>query len=257
MKYEVMAMGRIFLPLYGALMITSLMNMVLGFVGLNVPARISVVVSVLLMIGISVITFILIIQRFWSNLLSSEGYLMMTLPVCTDRLILSKLFVATFWEVASTLIMTLSILIMLAPLGLYVDAAQWFAEAFRSIPFSILETSSIVVQSLVLLALLAFAQILMLYSCMALSMISNKYRWLIAIAAYIAITTAMQIVTSIVAAVGIFAGIFESLMEIVRSFSLFGQIQVTLLAFSALSLALCAAFYFITRYMLGRRLNLL
>ena len=56
-----------------------------------------IAVYVLLLTAIMVTTFILIIMRFYRNLLLGEGYLMHTLPVEPASLITSKLLVAILW----------------------------------------------------------------------------------------------------------------------------------------------------------------
>ena len=81
MKYEFMATGRTFLPLFAALILVSIVNRLLSSLGLNVPSAIGTVVSVILMVGVAVVTLLITLQRFRNNLLSNEGYLMMTLPV--------------------------------------------------------------------------------------------------------------------------------------------------------------------------------
>jgi hypothetical protein len=256
MKYEFMAMGRIFLPLFGALIAVSIVNRLLGFLELETPAVIGAVVSVLIMIGIAVIAFVIIIQRFWTNLLTSEGYLMMTLPVCTDRLILSKLFVASILTVVSYFVVCLAIMIMavsgltLAGIG---EALRYFSEI---IPFQPHQTFILGLEVLIFFVLSMFSSILLLYTCMSLSMISNKYRGLVAFGAYIVITTALQIILTIAIAIGAAAGIFTDFERYLLSFTTFGQTQIIAWVIIALTAALCAAFYFVTRYMLKSRLNL-
>jgi len=256
MKYEFMAMGRIFLPLFGALIIISIVNSILGHFGLDVPERIGIVLSVLLMVGISVVTFIVIIQRFWTNLLSSEGYLMMTLPVSTDKIILSKLFTSSIWEVVSSVVLVIAILFITVGRVDYTEMIEGIRIAFRMIPFSSFQVVSLIMQFLAMLTLGAFSNILILYACMSLGMITTKYRWLVAVAAYIAITTVLQIVAVVASAVGFFTGLFELFERFLMSFTTFGTIHVIALIVNLIMAAFCVAFYFITRYMLKSRLNL-
>jgi type IV secretory pathway VirB3-like protein len=87
LKYEFKATSRIFLPMFGALLIVAAFSRLFMSLSFDVPSVIGVTVSVIMIIGIIVMTFLLTIQRFNKNLLGSEGYLMFTLPVSTDRLI--------------------------------------------------------------------------------------------------------------------------------------------------------------------------
>ena len=74
-KYEFKATGRILLPLYGALIITAIINRL--FIGFNSGSRalgklhiqLLMLLYVALIVGIGIMTFIIIIQRFNNNLL--------------------------------------------------------------------------------------------------------------------------------------------------------------------------------------------
>jgi len=256
MKYEFMAMGRIFLPLFGALIVISIVNGILGSFGLDTPAFIGIVVAILLIVGIVVITFILIIQRFWTNLLSNEGYLMMTLPVSTDLIILSKLFTASVLSVISTIVVLLSILIMTTTGISLADITEGIRFVFGVIPFNLPQMWILIIQIIIALVLSMFTNILLLYVCMSLSMVSDKYRWLVAIGFYIAITTALQIIVTVVIAIGAFSGTFSAIERFLLSFPTFGQINLFALIINLFSAVLCVAFYITTRYMLKNRLNL-
>jgi len=87
-------------------------------------------------------------------------------------------------------------------------------------------------------------------------MVVNKHRWLVAIGSYIAITTALQIIASIVIAIGVATGMRGWFARFMLSFPTYGQVQLIVLASAIICIALFAAFYFTTRYMLNKRLNL-
>ena len=82
LKYELKATGRIFLPLFLALLLFAGINrFTLSPDEFDAPAMISMIMYIIIMVGMFVMTFIMMIQRFYKNLLSDEGYLMLTLPV--------------------------------------------------------------------------------------------------------------------------------------------------------------------------------
>jgi len=250
MKYEFMAMGRIFLPMYGALIAVTLISRLLMLLPHTAPMTISTVVASVMIAAVAVITLILIIQRFRKNLLSDEGYLMMTLPVNTGSLILSKMFVATIFATASTLVSTLAIFILASgDFTLIINELEVY--------LSNIEARHVLVtfQVFVIAILATFASILLLYTCMALSLFVNKRRGLVAFGAFVGITTIMQIITAIVGAIVTFSFLFDhSWFANISSFAIG---QLTILAITIVMLIQCAVFYFITRYMLKRRLNLL
>ena len=120
MKYELRATGRIFLPFFGALIVLSLLNKLfysnraenmmrtLRQNGKGLPIEITRVISMALFIflicAIFMLAAIVMIQRFYKNLLGDEGYLMFTLPVRPWQLITSKAAVSCMWLVVSGLV---------------------------------------------------------------------------------------------------------------------------------------------------------
>jgi len=249
MKYEFLSMGRIFLPMYGALMAVALINRLLTLLPHSAPVVISTVIASMMIAAVAVITLILILQRFMKNLLSDEGYLMMTLPVKTDYLILSKMFVATIFTLASYIVAALTIFILASSDFAYISTN---IQAF----FSDLESRYflIIFQAFILLLLTTFASILLLYACMSLSLFFNKHRGLISFGFFVGITTIMQIISAIIIATSAYLAFDHPTFHTMDGFA---AGQVVMLITIAITLIVCAIFYSITRFMLKRRLNLL
>ena len=256
MKYEFRATGRVFLPLFAALIILAGVNRLLMVLNLETPGVIGIVVSVILIVGIFVLTLILTIQRFRQNLLSNEGHLMMTLPVSTDSIILSKLLVSAVWAVASLIIVALAIMIMAATKDFFeqiVSSIKWLGgQLVINAPRTVLYTIEIVIVTAIMVLLWA----LILYTCMSLSMLVNKRRGLFTFGAFIVITTVMQILFAIadtlLRAISL-RGMIERIFGPLNSF--WGS-QIAIASVLICQLILCVIFYIITRYMLKNRLNL-
>ena len=252
MKYEFMSMGRIFLPIYGALLAMAIISRLLMLLpNTHTPGVLGTLTSSLLIAATAVITLILILQRFYKNLLTNEGYLMMTLPVKTDWLILSKLFVATIFSIASYTVIILAIFIL--------SSSDFRLVGFEFLaPYQNFQSVLIAIEVLVLIILAIFASVLLLYLCMALSLLVNKRRILFSFGMYVAITTVLQILTVIaVAAFGAFhSGRGTLLFRTFSEMSAFATSQVILLTLIAITFGICATFYLITRYMLRWKLNL-
>ena len=104
MKYEFKATARIFLPMFAALLVVSLVSRIFITLRVETPMAIGIALSVIMIIAVCVITLIITLQRFYKNLLTNEGYLMFTLPVKTDSIIWSKMIVATIWSILSLII---------------------------------------------------------------------------------------------------------------------------------------------------------
>ena len=98
MKYEFKATSRMLLPINGAMLLFALINRLFmelnffqtGNMAISALATVMAVMYVMVIIAAFVITLIVIIQRFYKNLLTDEGYLMFTLPVKAHSHITSK-----------------------------------------------------------------------------------------------------------------------------------------------------------------------
>lgn len=122
LKYEFKATKSLYFGLYLAL---ALLSVVLGvtfrqehalahstsFQNLEV---ILMIVYVSVILAIAVLCFVNTIQRFYQNLLGREGYLMHTLPVNENQLILSKLLTSMVWVLCSGLVGIVCITVMVA-----------------------------------------------------------------------------------------------------------------------------------------------
>ena len=110
-KHEFRATGRIMLPLLGAgLVLSPITGLIIksfdreGYGGIvQLLGGTFVGVFFMAVAGICVISVVLMVRRFSSNLLQDEGYLMFTLPVSTHSLIWSKLIVSFVWFVVTAL----------------------------------------------------------------------------------------------------------------------------------------------------------
>ena len=109
MKYEIKATARTLIPLYIALLAFAIINKIFIGTGLahklegfgSIPFILSIFGYGCTMAAVFIVTFFVIIQRFYKNLLGDEGYLMNTIPVSTITNITSKLSIAGFWNIIS------------------------------------------------------------------------------------------------------------------------------------------------------------
>lgn len=114
LKYEWKACARTCLPLYGVLILMSFVTHLLystpqnSTFGFMLPA-ISSMLYMGVMMAAFVVTAVILIQRFYKNLLGSEGYLMFTLPVTVTQHLLSKTIIAVVMIALSGIAAFLSI----------------------------------------------------------------------------------------------------------------------------------------------------
>lgn len=118
-KYEYKATARIFIPIYIALLLVAVINRVFRIGNIDVAWGISTLALVGLFIALGVLTIIVIVQRFNKNLLGDEGYLMFTLPVKSEQLIVSKLIISIVWTIISGIVAFITFLILLCEASLF------------------------------------------------------------------------------------------------------------------------------------------
>ena len=102
LRHEFRATGRIMLPVYALLLVScggcTLFGRLLGrYPESTVLSVVQTVFATLFGVttfGMLLLTLVLMVYRFYKNLMTDEGYLMFTLPVSRSQLIWSKLLVA-------------------------------------------------------------------------------------------------------------------------------------------------------------------
>ena len=259
-KYEVKATGRIFLPLLFALLLFAGITRIITPLGpqkFETPAMISMAIYISIMVGMFVMTFIMMIQRFHKNLLSDEGYLMLTLPVKPWKHIVSKLLVSMLWIVVSGITAFLSILIIALRKGdltkIIVDMATAFDRVFEQLGSSIFVLSFEIILGL----LIALASgILVVYASIAIGHLFSRHKMLASFGAFIALTSLSKV---LVAIISLTPGInyFSSIN--ISSNDFLGMLPAIQWAFACgiiFTGLLCVIYFAVTNFILSKRLNL-
>ena len=121
MKHEFRATARIMLPVMGAMATLALLaNLsIRGLAGnlSDVPMLKILFTLIIIFFGAAVVatvvmSLVIMVSRFYRNLLKDEGYLMFTLPVSVHELIWSKLIVSLVWFLATGLLIFLVMALM-------------------------------------------------------------------------------------------------------------------------------------------------
>ena len=202
LKHEFKATARLLLPLYLVLFVLTIVDRfalslnLKGTLGL-IPgfATFAYIVSILV---IAVVSYVIIILRFYRNLMTDEGYLMFTLPVKPLQLINSKLIVSLFWNVVSI------ILIFVSLLGVFItkDRFHLLQEGFRLFmneiqkEFGTVNTTLFLIEFIALIILGLINNILIIYASIAVGQLFNGHKVLGSFASYIGISTALQIIVT-------------------------------------------------------------
>jgi len=252
MKYELKATSRLFLPLFGAMIAMSLVNRLFQMVdsatalNMTTPRIVSIIISTVLFIATGVVALVIMIQRFNKNLLQNEGYLMLTLPVKIESLILSKLFVSSIWYVVSCVVVSIS-MVLAYSVNITMDGISNTIGSLFSLASG--QDALISFETIAMAILGIFATVLLIYTCLALGMLANNHRGLVAFGAFFAISTILQITASI-------AIVLLAAWGFSATWSTFAFSQLILLGIIGMLLVLCIVFFFVTRHMLRYRLNL-
>ena len=139
LKHEFRATARIMGPLY-----LILLAVALGFnfsarlmdtrnVVLNILAALVILAYVAAIIGVFVVSFILMLQRFYKNLLGDEGYIMFTLPASVHQHVWSKLIVSAVWFIATGAVVVLSVFVAAADVSFFTDLLDVFPKLFEQL----------------------------------------------------------------------------------------------------------------------------
>lgn len=272
MKHEFRATGRIMLPLLGAELLLSVLagfsvrglDRIENMSFLGVTYILTLAVFFLGLFALAVVAFVLMIQRFYKNLLRDEGYLAMTLPVSVDEQIWAKLLVSFVWFAAVTVLSTASMLVLVT-IGSRMNILRdmFFDEQVREVIREI--TSHVGGGNLALFALefvvLAFlgtcATCLRCYSALAIGHSAADHKMLLSFVAYFVIGMALSLLQNAFT-FGLLPNLdIEQLLMNVDTLE--GGLRFAhgaMWAGVALSLLYSALFYFVTRWFLKNKLNL-
>ncbi|MBR0375857.1 MAG: hypothetical protein IJH59_04760 [Firmicutes bacterium] len=241
LKYEFRATARLFLPIYAAIAILAGLMLLLRALpddatGVSFLTFMVGLLYVVAAFGLFVTTVVVLVSRFYKNLLGAEGYLMFTLPVTTGQNILAKLIPAMCWTVGSSLLCFLVVILQDSLSG--------------GVPIRIPngETAGFIL--LMLLALAAF--ILFCYMCMAIGQTFNEHKFLASVGAFIIIQLVLQVL-GVAGAFGLFK--LGTLAQLSFSVDNIPGWSV-LLGANLFMLAACAVLFLITRWLLDKKLNL-
>jgi hypothetical protein len=133
LKHEFRATGRLMLPALGAVLVLAVLaNFSIRFIQVTDSTFLTILFGLVIgafgigMIAAAVMTLVLMILRFYRNLLRDEGYLMHTLPVSVHELVWSKLIVSLVWFAVTGLVICL-VVILTALIQTGTDLGELFA----------------------------------------------------------------------------------------------------------------------------------
>ena len=253
-KYEMKAMARLLLPIFLILAVLTVVDRIVIYLDifkgvLSVIPGMITFAYVLSIIAIVVASSLLVIYRFYKNLMTDEGYLMFTLPVKPHELILSKLMSSFLWMIASLVVFALSILFVASgsfSFNEFIDGLKQLMTLIKKEFDS--QTVLFLIQLAVLFILGVINNILIVYASIAIGQLFHSHKIIGSIGAYIGINTVLQIITSVgTASIAITTKSIDDIASIP---------QIILPVTIILLLILNTIYYYVTTLLLTRKLNL-
>lgn len=266
LKYEFAATARYLLPLLALLFVMSvaaslsIRALMSGYTGrvASVFAAIFVVLFFLSVMALAAVTVVVVIYRFYKNLLCAEGYLMHSLPVSVHGLIWSKLIAAVCWFTVT------SVCIYGCVFAVAFRAEVW-AQVLSELKTLIERLSaaygigahellSVLMEFIALLLLGSFSSCLLFYASLTIGHSFSRNRLLASAGVFMVLCILSQLLTMLLAvATGYRLRGFVSVLDL-RALAQFGH--ALLIGGIALNAAYCVVLYWVTARMLGRRLEL-
>ena len=217
MKHEFRATARVMLPLYLVTILLALMTrasalwtkMVTfeGLTGQSFLALLSGIIAVgfvLALIATFVVAVVLTIQRFRSNLMADEGYVMFTLPVSTHSLVWSKLIVSTVWFLGAVIIDIVAMMTLVADLAMFQELGRVFAEISQQLTaYNLGNGILFLVELAVLFVVVCLAACLDFYAPLAIGHSFAQHKMLLSVAFFFAIQVATQIISGTLLMAGV------------------------------------------------------
>lgn len=271
LKHEFRASGRIMLPMYLIVLLSAAgSNLSIRLASSDagsIPASLFSAFVLLLfaaaLIGICIMAVVLMVQRFYKNLLCDEGYIMLTLPASVHQHIVSKLIASTVWFAATALVVLLGILLVSFDFPFVAPLAKGLRFLARQLEYlKLLQTADLILLTAEggVIALLSGAVIcLHFYAALAIGHSFSEKKVLLSIAFYFVLQMVMQTLLSL-CALGPIVLMLTKLTEGIH-FDLSARAWMdyvhAIVGLTALITAIQGAvYYLLTAFMLKRRLNL-
>ena len=267
-KHEFRATGRIMLPLFGILLLAS--------VGANFSIRgmldsssdfLTTIGTILIMlftiaiIAVGIMSLVVMVSRFYKNLLQDEGYVMMTLPVSIHQQLWSKLVVSTVWFAATVIVIGLSCCIMAFDIRFMGELWRGLKDIVHAVirynhMDAVVNGAALLTESLIICILGVIALCLRAYSAMAIGYSFPNHKGLLSVVFYIVIDVALQSLGGIGISLLNDSWFHRLLLGWEPQVSAVAAMHLGMWVIIAVEAVYAAVFYFLTVYFLQKHLNL-
>lgn len=264
LKHEFRATARVMGPVYLVLLVTALganlstrgiLNTPNPF--LNLLGGLLVLAFVLAILAVCVVSFLLMLQRFYKNLLGDEGYLMFTLPASVHQQVWSKMIVSSVWFIATGAAVLLSFAVMALNVSVLEGFAQVMKQLFENMTAYYAVNGTAFLAELVVLAFVGcVAFSLQFYAAMAVghSFSNHKTAW--SVAFFFIFQFAVQLLGGLLLTVMNTQAVAEFLWKLQVPDEGVAGLHLGMGLMILASVVYGAIFYVVTTYFLKKHLNL-
>jgi hypothetical protein len=255
MKHEMKACSRLLLPLLSILFVLTVIDRIVFELpvfqgGLAIIPVFITLIYLVSITAIAVVSTVIVIYRFYKNLITDEGYLMFTLPVKSCQLINSKLIISFFWILVSVIAVLASLYVVFATPDQFhmvrdeiTAARHLFHTEFRN------DGTVFILETLAGILLGIIFSILQIYVSIAIGQLFNGHKILGSFAAYISLTTILQIIwIALLLIVGLLSGEYINNIKLITH--VFYPVAIFLVCIT------CALYYYVINYIFQKKLNL-
>lgn len=199
LKYEYKATSRYFIGLYIVLALLTIGNKIMLIIEDTSDVQLRVVdilfgiimaSYVIAIIAIAVATVVLMLRRFYFNMLKDEGYLTFTLPATVGQHIASKMIVCITWVIAT---------VVLTGVSIFVVTYSKDIDYARDISYSVQKLTQLgawgyVAEGIIAAIVTVIGMPILMYACLSIGQLYTKHRVVGAILAYIGYYIINQVV---------------------------------------------------------------
>lgn len=261
-KHEFRATGRIMVPLYIILLVSAVLANISTRTLMEMDNWFFSLLGGLLMasfpfaiIGVCVMSMVLMVQRFYKNLLGDEGYVMFTLPVSVHQHIWTKLIVSAVWFAANVLMICISGVLMIYEVGFVTEFLREMADFIQRITgYYALNGAALAAELLLLAFVGSCSMCLQFYAAMAAGYSFPTHKGVWSVLFFFGTQFAMQLLGGIMLNVLDMLDVFDKILalHLEEMAAIHGGMMLLILG----TVLHGAIFYIITAFFLKKRLNL-
>ena len=210
-KHEFRATARIMLPMLAVLTaLVLLANLSVRLLDAELGAFLEILLILIVfltfiaVIVAEIMPVVVMVQRFYRNLLANEGYLMHTLPANVHELVWSKLIVSTVWLLGTNLVIFLLGGLSVIHLGrlnigeILQALPSWtqIMDGLAQVGISGGDVTLLLVEMALSVVLVQLAACLHFYAAMALGHMFTSHKGLLSVVFFVALSYLFSVLTS-------------------------------------------------------------